>query len=166
MKPAPHPTHLAAVKRSVYLALALFGRGDDGPGTVLDVQLKRLGPGSRSPGDLIASFAENYGVDCAVLEETSTLIAAVQAAGLRTVPLTLPQARQCITGSATADWQTFFQAVLNREPRVQRLVTYLRDTTKIELTDRWKIAKLLAVALGLSYADALQATHPPTSFTL
>lgn len=166
MKLAPHPTHLAAVKRSVYLALALLGRGDDGQGTVLDVQLKRLGPGYQSPSDLIFSFAKDYGVDCVVLEEKSTLVAAMQATGLSVFPLNLAQARQCLAGSSTADWQTFFQAVLNREPRLRRLVTFLRDATKIELTDRWKLTKLLAVALGLSYADALHAAHPPTSFTL
>lgn len=166
MKLAPLPTHLAAVTRSVYLALALFGQSDDGHGTVLAVQLKRLGPHSLLPSDLIRSFARDYGVDCAVLEPDSELLDATEAAGLRAAPMTLTQARHLLTGSTTTDWQTFFQALLAREPRLRRLVTYLRGTTNIELTDRWKLAKLLAVALGLAYADAHPQAQSSTSFNL
>jgi hypothetical protein len=165
MKLAPLPTHLAAVKRSVYLALALCGRDDAGTTSVLAVRLQRLSPSSQLTRDFLRSFAADYGVRCAVVEEGSELVAAAQAAGLRVVPLTMAQAKQCLTGSPAADRQRFFMAVLAREPCLKRLVTFLRGTTKIELTDRWKITKLLAVALGLTYADALQPTSPPTSFT-
>lgn len=164
MNLVPHPTHVAAVKRSVYLALALFGQSDDGHGTVLAMQLKRLGPDSQPPSSSIRSFAQDYGVDCAVLEEGSELIAAAKVAGLRIVPMTVAQAKQSLTGSPTVGWQTFFQAIISRDPRLRRLVTFLRDSTKIELTDRWKLAKLLAVALGFAYADAQLPIQPPTSF--
>ena len=158
------PTYLAVVKRSVYLALALFGERADGTSEVLAVQLGRLGPNGSSVIDCLRAFATNYGVTCAVVETDSILLDAAAEVGLRAVPITLAQAKQCLTGSTSPDWQTFFQTVLVRDPRLKRLVTFLRDSSNIELTDRWRLAQLLAVALGFTYAETMTSHQGASSF--
>lgn len=166
MKLPSIPTHLAIVKRSIDLALALIGRDYDGRADVLAVQLTRIGRNRQSPHDYIRAFARDYGVASIVVEPQHELWATAQATGLRIGRMTMDQAKQCLLGGPATDRQTFCQLLLARDPRLKRLVTILRGTGNVALTDRGKMTRLYAVALGLAYADSLQTAHPVPAFTL
>jgi len=99
----------------------------------------------------ILNLANDYDISVVVVEPGSTVSRWCEVAGLQTAQLTIAEAKQVLLpGDASASHAVLFQHLVKTNSKLKNIVTILPATGNVAMTQRWRIAPLLAVALGLA----------------
>lgn len=99
----------------------------------------------------IRKMVANYGVSAIVVEPGSKPTRWCKSLSLATIDWTVTQAKQTLLpGQDAISQPQLLQHVVDCQPKLRNIATILPATGKVAMTQRWRIAPLLAVSLGLS----------------
>lgn len=139
-----HP-EIAACYRSPYLVVAVMNAGD-----AIEVQRSRVVAAHEIPRVLRRLMIE-YGCQTLIVEPNSHLFRIAKTLQCRVHTVAMRTAKAALVPSAKrVTNHQLCQQLVNRCPKLRRLVKIFPATGRIAMTERWRVVQLLPVALGIA----------------